>query len=78
MEIIGLDDAEMELTSVVAGIFPPLKKLGDSPEICFKVMLSFVGKVLCDSRFVAPWLLSSFQDLLFGDSQAVVVSGTAL
>lgn len=50
MEITGLDGAEVELAPAVAGIFPPLKKLGDPPEICY---LSFVGKVVCDLQFVA-------------------------
>lgn len=44
MEITRLDGAEVELAPVVAGIFPPLKKLGDSPEICFKVICHLWGK----------------------------------
>lgn len=47
MEISSQDDTEGELHPAVAGIFPPLKKLGHPLEIRFKV-LSFVGKVLCD------------------------------
>lgn len=50
MEVSSQDDAEGELPPAVAGIFPPLKKLGDPLEICFKV-LSFVGKVLCDLQY---------------------------
>lgn len=55
MEIARLEDAEVELTPAVAGIFHPLKKLGDPLRFVLKLCCNFWEKLLHKLQVVAPW-----------------------
>lgn len=69
VKINRLDDADMELTPAVAGIFPPVKKLGNPSQACFKVRLSLVGKILCDLYFVSYDFSVVFRTCFMGELQ---------